>query len=103
MKRANRVMKMKLQCGKYLELHRIEVALQTEAVYLVSLTIHLQEEVINARENNHLCKDCRVQWAKVQWEVQWEVQWGVQLPAVSPVQELVNKVVCVVLSIFLTL
>ena len=99
MKRANRVMKTKLQCGKYLELHRIEVALRTETVYLVPLTIHLQEEVINAQENNHLCKDCGVQWAKVQWEV----QWGVQLPAVSPVQELVNKVVCVVLSIFLTL
>ena len=95
MKRVNTVMKMKLQRGKYLELNRIEVALQTEAIYLVLLTIHLQEEVINAQENNHLCEDCGVQWAKVQWEV--------QLPAVSPVQELVNKIILVVLPIFLTL
>ena len=70
MKRANRVMKMKLQCGKYLELHSIKVALRTETVYLVPLTIHLQEEVINARENNHLCEDCGVQWAEAQWGVQ---------------------------------
>ena len=88
-------MKMKLQCGKYLELHSIEVALRTETVYLVPLTIHLQEEVINAQENNHLCEDCGVQWAKVQWEV--------QLPAVSTVRELVNKMNCVVFPIFLTL
>ena len=95
MKRANRVMKMKLQCGKYLELHSIEVALRTETVYLVPLTIHLQEEVINAQENNHLCEDCGVLWARVQWEV--------QLPAVSPVQERVNKTIRVVFPIFLTL
>ena len=75
MKRVNTVMKMKLQRSKYLELNRIEVALQTEAIYLVLLTIHLQEEVINAQENNHLCEDCGVQWAEVQWA---EAQWGVQ-------------------------
>ena len=37
MKRVNRAMKMKLQCNKYLELQRIEVALQIERVYLVRL------------------------------------------------------------------
>ena len=77
MKRVNTVMKMKLQRGKYLELNRIEVALQTEAIYLVLLTIHLQEEVINAQENNHLCEDCGVQWAKVQWEVHRETETGI--------------------------
>ena len=92
MKRANIAMQMKLQCNKYLELHRIEVAHQIE-------TVHLREEPRNAWKDIHLCEDCGVQWAKVQWEV----QWGVQLPAVSPVQELVNKVVCVVFPIFLTL
>ena len=44
MKRVNSAMKMKLQCDKYLELHRIEVALQIKTVYVVCLTIHLRKE-----------------------------------------------------------
>ena len=75
MKRANRAMKMKLRCNKYLELHRIKVAHQIETVYLVCLTIHLREEARNAWKDSHLCEDCGVQWAEVQWA---EVQWGVQ-------------------------
>ena len=96
MKRVSRVMELKPQCSKCLELRKVEAVHQIGTVSLVPLTIHLQEEVINTRENNHLCEDCGVQWAKVQWEV--------QLPDVSPVQELVNKIICFrVFPIFLTL
>ena len=76
MKRASRVTELKPQCSKCLELHKVEAVHQIgTTVFLVCLTIHLREEVRNARKNNHLCEDCGVQWAEVQWA---EAQWGVQ-------------------------
>ena len=40
----NRGMKMKLQCGKCLELHKIKATPQIERVYLVCLTFNAAEK-----------------------------------------------------------